>query len=287
MKNIKKLLLKAQQNEITESLIYQKLAKNIKNTHNKHILEHIAKDELKHYEFWKKHTNQDVKPNKIKIRYYLIISKLFGLSFGLKFMERGENMAQGFYKKLINEIPDIKQVIQDEEKHEHELINLIKETKLEYIGSMVLGLNDALVELTGALAGLTLALQNTRLIALTGLITGIAASLSMASSEYLSTKSEKNSKNPIWAAIYTGIAYICTVILLIIPFFIFTNVFISLGITILISIIIILFFSFYVSVIQEITFKRHFFEMAGLSLGVALISFIIGYLVRYFFHIEI
>ena len=59
---------------------------------------------------------------------------------------------------------------------------------------MVLGLNDALVEFTGALAGYTFALQNTLLVAMTGLITGVAASLSMATSEYLSTKSEENAK---------------------------------------------------------------------------------------------
>ena len=67
---------------------------------------------------------------------------------------------------------------------------MIREKQLDYVGSIVLGLNDALVELTGALAGLTLALQNTRLIAIAGLITAIAASFSMAASEYLSNKSD-------------------------------------------------------------------------------------------------
>jgi len=58
--------------------------------------------------------------------------------------------------------------------------DLIEEKRLEYTGSIVLGLNDALVEMTGALAGLTLALQNTRLIALSGLVTGIAAASDIA-----------------------------------------------------------------------------------------------------------
>ena len=69
-----------------------------------------------------------------------------------------------------------------------------------YTGSIVLGLNDALVELTGALAGLTLALQDTKLIALTGSITGIAAALSMGASEYLSTKSEDVDRSPVKAS---------------------------------------------------------------------------------------
>jgi len=97
-------------------------------------------------------------------------------------------------------------------------IDMIDEERLRYVGSMVLGLNDALVELTGALAGLTLALQNTRLVAMTGLITGVAGSLSMAASEYLSTKSEGGVKEPFRASVYTGFAYVLTVIFLILPY---------------------------------------------------------------------
>ena len=91
----------------------------------------------------------------------------------------------------------------------------INEERLNYTGSIVLGLNDALVELTGTLAGLTFALQNTKLTALAGLITGIAASFSMAASEYLSQRSEGESERASTSALYTGVAYICTVALLI------------------------------------------------------------------------
>ena len=51
---------------------------------------------------------------------------------------------------------------------------MIDEEKLKYIGAVVLGMNDALVELTGTLAGLTLALQNEKLVGVAGLITGVA-----------------------------------------------------------------------------------------------------------------
>lgn len=67
--------------------------------------------------------------------------------------------------------------------------------RLSYMSSVVLGLNDALVEFTGALAGFTLALNEPRLVALTGSITGVAAALSMAASEYLSTKSDATGRN--------------------------------------------------------------------------------------------
>ncbi len=128
---------------------------------------------------------------------------------------------------LIPYIPAAKQVMDDEDAHEQQILALLDEEHLRYTGSMVLGLNDALVELTGALAGFTLALQDTRLIALTGSITGIAAALSMAASEYLSTKAEGMGKDPLKAALYTGIAYILTVLLLIAPYLLFANYYLA------------------------------------------------------------
>jgi len=186
----KKAVLTAQRNEITEHFIYDKLSQSIKDPYNKNILKRISSDELKHYNFWKKYTHEDAKPDKLKIWRYFFISRILGITFGIKLMERGEEKAQITYEKISKIVPTAKSIVKDEDEHEKQLINLVDEERLRYIGSMVLGLNDALVELTGALAGLTFALQNTRLIAMAGLITGTAASLSMASSEYLSTKSE-------------------------------------------------------------------------------------------------
>jgi len=143
---------------------------------------------------------------------------------------------------------------------------------------MVLGLNDALVELTGALAGLTFTLQNSRLIGAAGLITGIAASLSMSASEYLSQKSEKGSKNPIKAMFYTGIAYVLTVLLLVIPYFVFANYYIALGVTLLNGILVILVFTFFISVVKELSFREMFLEILFISLGVAAVSFMIGWI---------
>jgi VIT1/CCC1 family predicted Fe2+/Mn2+ transporter len=151
----------------------------------------------------------------------------------------------------------------------------------------VLGLNDALVELTGALAGFTFAFQNTRLVALTGLITGIAAALSMGASEYLSTKTEETFKNLFKASAYTGIAYVFAVVVLILPYLVLDNSYISLGFTLFFAVLIIAFFNYYVSVAKEVPFKKRFLEMAGLSLGVAAVSFMVGYFLRATLGVEI
>lgn len=279
-KEIRKKLLCFQKNEITEYHIYMKLARRIKPIKNSQILEKIATDELKHYKDWQKHTKQEVKPSKWKIWKYCFISRIFGFTFGIKLMERGEEGAQNSYEELRKIFPEVDAIISDENDHEDALIKLLDEERLRYIGSIVLGLNDALVELTGALAGLTLALQNTDLIALTGLITGIAAALSMAASEYLSTKSEETVKSPIRASLYTGTAYIFTVFFLIIPYLLLENYYLCLACTLTGAVLIIAFFNYYISVAKDVPFRRRFLEMAFLSLGVAGFSFFIGYLIR-------
>ena len=286
-KEVRQQLLDFQENEITEYHIYKKLAKSIKERENAEILEKIAEDELGHYEDWKKYTKEEVKPNKWTIWKYYLISRIFGFTFGIKLMERGEKSAQVNYDQIREYVPEVDNWIKDENEHENALIDMLDEERLQYAGSVVLGLNDALVELTGALAGLTLALQNVELIALTGLITGIAASLSMAASEYLATRSEKTDKHPVRAAIYTGIAYIFTVTILILPYFLFDNYFLDLALALIAGVVIIAIFNYYISVAQDESFKDRFVEMAGLSLSVAAFSFGIGYLIRIFLGVEI
>jgi vacuolar iron transporter family protein len=285
--HVQRQVLKFQQTEITEHHIYKRLAKKVTPTENAQIIEQIAADELRHYNGWKKYTNQDVEPRWFIVWFYYLVSVIFGFTFGIKLMEHGEEAAQGNYAAVSPEIPEAEKFQHEEDAHEERLIGMLDEERLQYAGSVVLGLNDALVELTGALAGLTLALQNVKLIALSGLITGIAASMSMAASEYLSTRSEETTKQPVRAAIYTGIAYIITVALLVMPYLLFENYILDLVITMTIAVLIIAVFNYYISVAKGEPFRARFLEMAGLSLGVAAFSFIIGYLIRKWLGIDL
>ena len=283
----RKTILTAQRNEITEHFVYEKLSRSIGNTPNKEILQRISGDELRHYDFWKGYTQEDVEPDRLKIWIYFLISRMFGITFGLKLMERGEEQAQVVYEEISRFVPAAKSIVRDEDEHERQLIDLIDEERLKYIGAIVRGLNDALVELTGALSGLTLVLQNTRLIGTVGLITGIAASLSMAGSEYLATKSEESSQSPFKASLYTGSAYLLTVLFLIFPYLFFTNYYFCLGLMIFNAIVVIFIFTFYISVARDIPFRSRFLEMACISLGIAALTFGIGSLIRRFLGIEV
>jgi VIT1/CCC1 family predicted Fe2+/Mn2+ transporter len=285
--DLRKRLLAMQGEEITGHYIYKRIAASTPDPANRQILEKIAADELSHYETWKKYTGQEVQPNGFKIWFNTFLNKALGFTFVTKLMEQGEELAQDFYTEITGAAPELEQILADEEEHEEKLLGMLDEERLHYASSIVLGLNDALVELTGALAGFTLALQNVQLIALTGLITGIAAAFSMAASEYLSTRTEQGEKHPVRAAVYTGIAYILTVAILITPYLLLHNAYAALAVTLASAVIIIALFNYYISVAKGENFRQRFFEMAGLSLGVAALSFCISYFIRLWLGVDV
>ena len=279
-------LLTFQKSERTEALVYKYLAQQCGSKKNCSILNQIAEDEIRHAEFWREAVGGEfVKGDSFRARWWSLVAQVFGITFGLRLMESGEEHAQKIYAGVSKSIPGVDAVIADEEEHEQKLIGLLDEKKLEYVGSIVLGLNDALVELTGALAGFSFAIQNTRLIALLGVITGVAATLSMAASEYLANRAEGNA-DAFTAAIYTGIAYFITVVLLVVPYFIFENYLHALGTMLATVIIVIALFTFYLSVAKNEKFWHRFGEMALISIGVAALSFGIGVVARLWLGIE-
>ena len=283
--NTKNLLLHFQCNEITEYYVYNRLSR-LARGENKKIIQKIADDEKRHYQMLYDQTKTEVKPSRWLIFKYIMLSRIFGLTFAIKLMEKGEEIAQATYERVKDSAPPIKVLLADEHRHEKDLVDMIEEEKLNYMGSVVLGLNDALVELTGALAGLSFVLQNTKLIALAGLITGIAASFSMAASEYLSTKSEGN-KNSLKSALYTGLAYIITVLFLIFPFLTLADYRGALGWTLVNAIAVIAIFTYFSAVTKDLRFKKLFGEMFIISLGVAAFSFGISIVLKKVFNLEI
>jgi VIT1/CCC1 family predicted Fe2+/Mn2+ transporter len=285
--NIEKKIMRIQRDEITEYAVYRRLASIVKSKEQAQLLEKIAEEERGHYEFFRELTRKEVRPSRFKEFWYVFLSRALGLNFSLKLMERGEDIAQDTYGKILEVSPKIEEVVNDEKRHEMQLLEMINEERLKYMSSVVLGLNDALVELSGALVGFTLALQQTRIVGIVGLITGIAASMSMAASEYLSTRHEETDKNPLTASLYTGCAYLGTVILLVFPYFVFDNILFCLVLLIWDAFLLIIFFNYYISVAKGANFKMRFLEMVGISLGIAAINFVIGLVIRSVFRIDI
>jgi len=286
--NIRKQIAIMQKGEITEHFVYLNIAKRLKKSpENQKIVQRIAAEEKGHYELWTRILGSPAKPNRLKIFWYGILNFLLGYTFTLKVMEAGENRAQINYGEIGKFVPDAQRIAKDEEAHESELINLLDEERLNYVGSMVLGLNDALVELTGALAGLTFAVSDAKYIVLSGLITGIAASFSMAASEYLSSKADGR-PDALKSSVYTGIAYLLTVAILILPYLLLgSQRFAALGIMLGSVVLIIFFFNYYISVAKSLPFKSRFLQMLGISLGVAGFSFLIGMIAKQILGIDL
>jgi VIT1/CCC1 family predicted Fe2+/Mn2+ transporter len=286
---LRKKIIRFQQDEVDSAEIYGYIAERIeKNPANARILAEIAAEERKHAARWEAVSGIVLKPNRLKVAFFRFIARFLGLTFAVKKLEKGEAEGQAGYGTVLDEFPDVREIIAEESRHEDSLIAMIDEERLRYAGSVVLGLNDALVELTGALAGFTFAFQNTRLIAMTGLITGISAAFSMASSEYLSQRSDGDgSVSPGKSALYTGIAYIITVGLLVLPFFLTANFLVALGSTLAVVILIIIAFNYYLCTAKDLPFRRHFLEMLAVSLGVTVLSFGVGVLVKQFLGVEI
>ncbi len=279
-----------QRDEITAHILYGKLAKVIKDKKNSKVLEDMSLGEKGHYVFWRTLSGHDAPPHRGIIFFYYWCARILGLTFALKLLERGEKAATEGYKSVAHVIPEAVRIGADEEAHENELMGMIEEERLAYMGSIVLGLNDALVELTGTLAGLTFALRNGPLVAVSGIITGIAAAFSMAASDYLASRADGDPR-AAKSALYTGVAYLGTVVLLVMPYLVLPRsgnwIFASLGMTLVIAVGIIGAFNFYLSVAKDLNFKKRFLEMAGISLGVSAFSFGVGLVVRAVFGLEL
>ena len=282
------IIRRMQQNELTESVIYEKIARFAQGEENRQTLMRLAREEKAHYEIWKQYSGEEMRPEMGKVRKFAWLARIFGFTFAVKLMEKGEQNAQGEYAILAKEVQESTAIRQQEEEHEQALLAMLDEERLQYVGSMVLGLNDALVELTGSLAGFAFALQNNRLIALSGLIVGISATFSMASSEFLAARSEGRS-DALKSCSYTGTAYLVTVVLLILPYLLLgtSQYMLALAFMLLTVVAIIAGFTYYTSVALDQPFKSRFAEMAGISIGVAVLSFFVGILAKRFLGVDL
>ena len=279
---------KAQINEELGSLIYAFMAKREKVPANKEILEHMSRDEKSHAKIWKNITKKKLTPSPIYVSFIKIVTIIMGFTFVVKKMQKSEQLTQDTYRKLNSVVPELVKMIDDEHRHEKQLYAMLDEDRLHYVGAIVLGLNDALVELTGAITGVTFALANNQLIALTGIITGVSATLSMAASNYLAEKSAGRD-NAFKASMYTGGAYLIAVVLLVLPYLLLpSDMYIHAFIIMIVTVIlIIMFFNYYLSVAKDKKFLKNFARMAIISLGVAAISFIIGIIAKNLLGLEI
>ncbi len=285
----RRYLLAFQRNEITEHHVYLAFARGAAGR-NREILAHIAADEHRHYRQFQELTGQAVSPNWCKVWFFRGCAALFGFTFGMKLMEQGEQQAEKAYAHFQEHWPEIAHIITEEARHEHELINMIDEEHLNYMGSMVLALNNSIQEFSGIAAGLTFAMPaSARTIGITVLISGLAATLAMSASEYLSQKAQAGGhgpargKKPWRGVLFSGGIYLFVVLTIVVPFFLFSGSRMALAVAVGCVGVILSVFTFFMSVVKGLRYRTVLLEAISVALVVVGASFVIGKAANHWF----
>lgn len=279
------------QNELTEHVIYHQLALRERNEENRAVLERLSAQEKGHYEFWQSLAPQvKIRPRPIAIFGFALMRTAFGVTFTTKFLEAHEQGAVKTYEDVLAVIPPehkarLLQIIEDEKSHERSLLGQIKEKRVAYLSFIVLGLADAIVEITGVHAGFLGVTGSTLIAGISGIIVGFAAAISMGSAAYLQAKQDPE-KSPIASAFTTGFSYLASVICLALPYFLLREMLAAFLVSASVGIILIGSFTYYGAIVFDRKFWHDFWEAVILMLGTALATYILGNIVSNIFHVS-
>ncbi len=280
--------------EYTDYLVYKRLAESgrTKDPKLRAILTKLSSAEYKHYEFWSKYSPEiKVRPSMSTIYLTLFLRFIFGITFATKYLEKHEDDVVKRYKSVGHMIPEsdkagFDEMVADEVEHEEAFLTETEGKYIKYISFVVLGLADAIVEISGIHAGSLGIYNRTELAGLAGIVAGAAASIAMASAAYAQAKQGFQGSASISAS-FTGISYFVSAIILATPYFLTKVMSIALGTSFTLAILIIAFISYYNSIISNSHFLRDFSELAGITLGATAALFVFGLVIRSIFGITI
>ena len=281
--------------EYTDYLVYKRLSESssVKDPKIKQILVTLSNTEYGHYEFWKKFLPSDTKvvANTWAIYLTLLLRMIFGNTFAIKYLEKHETAVIKKYKSVKNSIPEVDQrrfdeMVRDEEEHENTFMEQMQGPYLKYIAFIILGLADAIVEISGIHAGSLGIYHSTEITGLAGIVAGASASIAMASAAYAQAK-QGFQGSPTISAVFTGGSYFINAIVLAAPYFFTKSQEIAITTSIIFALLIIAFVTYYNSVVSSARFLRDFTELSGIMLGASAALFLFGLLIRSVFGITI
>lgn len=269
--------------------LYTWLARTVHNPTLKPILEKFAAQEKAHYDFWKRWVSEEVRYPTWWLWWYKVLIRLLGISFILRLLERREHQTIAEYRQVAPTLPPQEQttllaLVEEEEKHEAEFLEAIRaeEPRIQYLGFIVLGLSDAIIEITGVHAGFLGASHRPLTAGIAGLIVGFAASISMASAAYLQAK-QNPAVSAVRSAVYTGISYVIAVVLMALPYFALASMAGAFWTSVILAVGMILSFVYYSAVVFERSFRQEALESVGVLGATAILSYGFGEVLRYFF----
>ena len=281
MQLARKDLVRYCEDEYTDHLVYRKLAVRETDSERRQILEQLSRQEEEHYEFWKDALNGYLpRPRRLFLNFVVLLRYFFGLTFAIKFLERHEKQVIEEYWRIRPQFDGeagarLEQIIADEEKHEEFCIGQINEGVVKYLGFIVLGLADAIIEITGVHAGFLGVTGSTTMVGVAGLIVGFAAAISMATAAYLQAK-QGTERNSLTSALITGFSYILAVVFLALPYFLTGHMLQAFALSLAMAMLLTAYFTLYSAVLFERRFGKEFLETTLLILGTAVATYLFG-----------
>jgi VIT1/CCC1 family predicted Fe2+/Mn2+ transporter len=236
------------QNEMNDASLYEKISKRImhslrKSERNEKVAEklmELSSIESAHAGFWAdliRKKGRTVPPFKMRnpgyYRYLGFLQRIFGISFLVRYLERGELEAIKEYSEYIEkeskeqwETDQLKKILRDERDHEDVFIKMTTELKgsADRVRDAIYGMSDGLIEVLASLAGLTGVFVNNIYVAVGGIVFGASGLVSMTIGAYLSEKAKgqidsTHSYGARKAAGNTAAYYAIGMIVPILPFF--------------------------------------------------------------------
>ncbi len=273
--------------EYTDYVVYKKLSGlGFEKRHRfSGTLKRLSGMEYGHYRFWIKYCpERKIGVSNLKVYFIILIRLLLGVTFAVKFLERHEMGTIKKYKEVANLIPQrdrsqFRKMVADEVEHENIFVDQFDEPQIKYISFIVLGLADALVEIGGIHAGSLGIYNSTELAGLAGIIAGAAASIAMASAAYAQARTGFKGSATL-SAIYTGISYFVTAVILATPYFLTKIMVDALTASLVLAVVLIAFISLYESVISGAAFRKQFIEITSIMFGATVALYLIGTVIR-------
>jgi len=268
--------------EYSDSELYARLSKTVSpDSPFRKVLEDLSATEQRHFEFWSKYVpGQHPKLARLKLYWVLFLRRFFGLTFATRYLDRHEGNVVQEYQGLSRLIPEADSaayaaMVADEREHEKAFAMKVESSAVRYISFVVLGLADALVEISGIHAGWLGLFEKTEIAGLAGVVAGGAASLAMASAAFAQAK-QGFSGSARLSAVYTGVSYFVTAIILATPYFLTSSMILALGTSLGLAVVILAITTWYSIVIQQKPFLRDFLEILAILFGTTILVFLLG-----------
>ena len=272
--------------EWSDHTLYEKLSKTVDSkSPYAEVLTQLSSTELRHYEFWRRYIpGEEPKLARLKLYWVLFLRRFLGLTFATRYLDRHEGNVVKEYEGLArlippSDLPAYEEMVADEKEHEKAFAQKVESSAVRYISFVVLGLADALVEISGIHAGSLGFYDKTEIAGLAGVIAGGAASLAMASAAFAQAKQGFRGSARL-SAVYTGVSYFVTAIFLATPYFLTSNMVFAMASSLTLAVVILAVTTWYSIVIQAKPFLRDFVEILAILFAATVVLYTFGSVVR-------